>query len=142
MAKDEELYKGFSPEEQVQLKEYAEEARQKYDPKLVDEVNRKVSKWSKKKWDAVRSEGDEVLRQLAVLKGKPVNGPAVQALVARYHAHLNNFYQVSAAVYRGLGSLYVEDPRFRKNFDRFGSGLADYLKKAIEYYCDKSSATE
>lgn len=137
MKKDEELYKGFSPEEQTQLKEYAEEARWKYDPTLVEEVNRKVSKWSKEKWDEVRGEGHEVLRQLAKLKGKPVSDMAVQALVARYHAHLNNFYEVSLVVYEGLGNLYVEDPRFRKNFDRYGAGLAEYLMAAIGYYCER-----
>lgn len=138
MASVEELYKGFSPEEKKQIEQYAEEAKTKYDPKMVDEVNAKVSKWSREKWATVRKEGDEILRQLARLKGKPVSDPAVQSLVARHYANLTNFYVASPGMYKGLGQLYVQDERFRKNFDKCGDGLAAHLQQAIDYFCDST----
>ncbi len=138
MKSHEELYKGFSPEEKEQFASYSEEARKKYDTKMVDDVNARVSKWPKEKWDAVRKEWDDVVHQLATLKDKPVSDPVVQALVARHHANLENFFHAPAAMYKGLGNLYVEDPRFRKNFDAHGDGVADFLKEAIEYYCQKT----
>jgi DNA-binding transcriptional MerR regulator len=136
MSTDEELYQGFSPEEKAQFAQYADEARKKYDPNLVDEVNKRVSKWSKEKWNVVTKEGDDILRQLATLRSKPVSDIAVQALVARHHAYIANFFVASAEVYKGLGQLYVQDARFRKNFDKYGAGFVEYLQKAIEYYCD------
>ncbi|HQT92249.1 MAG TPA: MerR family transcriptional regulator [Candidatus Kryptobacter bacterium] len=131
---DEELYGGLSKE---QAEAYAEEARQRWDPKLVDETNARVKKWSKEKWAKVNKEIDEVMRQLAALMGTPVEDRKVQALVARHHAYLNNFYEVKPDMYRSLGKLYIEDPRFRAYFEKYRAGLTDYLAQAIEFYCDK-----
>ncbi len=136
MASHEELYQGFSPEEKKQIAEYAEEAREKYDTRLVDEVNARVSRWPKERWDAVRKDAEEIHRGLVKLMGKPASDPAVQALVVRHHSNLENYYPVPTAVYRGLAKLYVDDVRFRKNIDKFGAGLTDFLKEAIDYYCD------
>ncbi len=138
MTSHKELYQGFSPEEKKQIASYTDEARKKYDTAQVDEVTARVSKWPKEKWDAVRKEWDDVVRQLATMKDKPVSDPAVQALVARHHANLENFFHAPAAMYKGLGALYVDDPRFRKSFDKHGEGVAAYLKEAIEYYCEKT----
>ena len=131
---DQELYGGLSKE---QAEAYAEEARQRWDPKLVDETNARVKKWSKEKWARVNKEIDEIMRQLAALMGNPVEERKVQALVARHRAYLNNFYEVKPGMYRGLGKLYTEDPRFRAYFEKYRAGLADYLALAIEFYCDK-----
>ena len=131
---DQELYGGLSKE---QAEAYAEEARQRWDPKLVDETNASVKKWSKEKWARVNKEIDEIMRQLAALMGNPVEERKVQALVARHRAYLNNFYEVKPGMYRGLGKLYTEDPRFRAYFEKYRAGLADYLALAIEFYCDK-----
>jgi DNA-binding transcriptional MerR regulator len=130
---DEELYGGLSKE---QAEAFAEEARQRWDPKLVNETNANVKKWSKDKWASVNKELDEILRQLAALMGTPVEDRKVQALVARHRAYLNNFYEVKPGMYRGLGKLYVEDPRFRAYFEKYRAGLAAYLAQAIEFYCD------
>ena len=132
---DEELYGGLSKEE---AQAYAEEARQRWDPKLVDETNVKVKKWSKEKWAAVNKELDGILLQLASLMGTPVRDKRVQALVARHHAYLNNFYEVKPNMYRGLGKLYIEDPRFTAYFEKYRAGLAAYLSEAIEYYCEEN----
>ncbi len=134
---DEELYGGLSKE---QANAYAEEARRRWDPKLVDNANANVKKWSKEKWKAVNAELDEILRQLAALMGTPVEDRKVQALVTRHYAYLNNFYEVKPNMYRGLGKLYVEDPRFRAYFEKYRAGLADYLNEAIDRYCDNTPA--
>jgi hypothetical protein len=34
-------------------------------------------------------------------------------------------------MHAGLGEMYVDDPRFTKNIDKFGKGLAAYLKAAF-----------
>ncbi len=131
---DQELYRGLSKE---QAEAYAEEARERWDPRLVNETNARVKKWSKQKWAEVNKELDEILRQLAELMGTPVEDRKVQALVARHRAYLNNFYEVKPGMYRGLGKLYTEDPRFRAYFEKYRAGLAEYLGEAIEFYCDK-----
>jgi hypothetical protein len=41
------------------------------------------------------------------------------------------FYDCSRAVHRGLGQLYVDDPRFTANIDRVAPGLARYCREAF-----------
>ncbi|MFZ1979542.1 MAG: MerR family transcriptional regulator [Bacteroidota bacterium] len=136
MKSDEEYYKGFSPEEKTAFEQYEREALETYDPVFVKQVNDKVKRWSKEKWDSVQSEGDEISESLAKLMGSPVDHPDVQQLIARHHAHLANFYDASAEMYKRLAQHYVEDPRFRKSYDKYRPGLTDYLKEAIDYYCE------
>ena len=37
-------------------------------------------------------------------------------------------------VYGGLGEMYVADQRFTKNIDKFGEGLAAYLRDGIRIF--------
>ena len=136
---DEELYGGLSKD---QAEAYAEEAKRRWDPKVVNESNAKVKKWPKKKWASVNKELDEILKQLSALIGTPVADPEVQALIARHHAHLNNFFEVKPNMYRGLGKLYVEDPRFHAYFEKYRAGLADYLAEGIAFYCDSRKSVK
>ncbi len=135
MLTDEELYEGFSKEEIASMRE---EVREKYDAKLVAESERRARKMSKDDLDAAKREGDEVARDLAALMDKNPDAAEVQAAVTLHHAWIRNFYEPTEEVYRGLGRLYVEDDRFRAFYERFAPGLADFLNKAIEHYCDEN----
>jgi MerR family transcriptional regulator, thiopeptide resistance regulator len=129
---DEELYEGFTQE---QIQRYSAEVNQKYDPKMVEESNRRVRKMSKEKWQAVRGEGEAVTRLMASYMGRPVGDAKVQAAVKRHHAWIENFYPCSAEIYRGLGQLYTENDEFRATYEKYAPGLADYMKEAMEYFC-------
>ncbi|MDF2717378.1 MAG: MerR family transcriptional regulator [Paenibacillus sp.] len=41
-------------------------------------------------------------------------------------------------IYRGLGDMYVNDPRFTKNIDKAQAGLAAFFREAIHDYCVRS----
>lgn len=45
--------------------------------------------------------------------------------------HLSQFYPVSAEMHRGLGEMYVDDPRFQETYDSVEPGLARYVRDAI-----------
>jgi DNA-binding transcriptional MerR regulator len=132
---DAELYEGFTQE---QIERYKREVREKYDPKLVEESNRRVRKLSKTQWQAIKEEGDQVTRGLAGLTERDPGDPQVQALIARHHAWIENFYPCSSEIYRGLGQLYVEHPEFRATYDRYRPGLADFMQAAMNYFCENS----
>lgn len=137
---DEELYGGLSKE---QAEAYAEEARQRWDPRLVNETNARVKKWTKEKWAEVNKELDDILKQLASLMGTPAGDGKVQALIARHHKYMNNFFEVKPEMYRNFATLYTEDARFHAYFEKYHAGLADYLAEGIIFYCDsKKSARE
>ena len=135
---DEELYEGFSKE---QIERYRREARERWDPKLVEESEQRVRKMSKDQWKAVKQTGDEVPQRLAGLMDRPPGDPEVQKAIAQHYQWIEQFYTVSTEMYRGLGTLYVEDPRFRAHYDKHRVGLADFMKAAMEYYCDHTLTT-
>jgi DNA-binding transcriptional MerR regulator len=130
---DEELYEGFTKE---QIERYKREAREMYDPALVEESERRVGKMSKTQWEVVKLEGDEVTRGIAGLMDREPGDPEVQALIARHHAWIENFYPASADVYRGLGQLYTSHPEFRAFYDRYRPDLADFMAAAMARYAD------
>jgi len=130
---DAELYEGFSTE---QIERHQREVKERYDPVLVEESNRRVHAMSKEQWKNVKDEGEAVTRRMAELMGRAVGDPEVQATVARHHAWIENFYPASAEMYRGLGRLYTENDEFRANYDKYGAGLADFMKAAMAYYAD------
>ena len=131
---DKELYEGFTKE---QIERYKREAREMYDPALVEESERRVGRMSKAQWEALKAEGDEVTRSLAALMDRPPDDAEVQALIARHHAWIEQFYPASAEVYRGLGQLYVGHPEFRAFYDRYQPDLADFMAVAMAHYADE-----
>jgi DNA-binding transcriptional MerR regulator len=131
---DEELYEGFTTE---QIERYKREAREMYDPALVQESQRRVKKMSRAQWQAVKAEGEVVTTGLAALADREPGDPEVQALIARHHAWIESFYPCSAEVYRGLGQGYVEHPEFRAFYEKVRPGLADFMSAAMNHYADQ-----
>jgi len=137
MLKDEELYEGFSKEEIESIKK---EVNEKYDPKLVAESNRRVRSMSKEQWAEVKKEGGDIYSALgdAFGNGLSPDSKETQALIARHYQHLHRFYTPNPEMYKGLGEMYVADERFRAFYDKIRPNLADYIKKAIDIYCEKT----
>ena len=130
---DEELYVGFTKE---QIERYKRKVRERYDPALVQESERRVRKMSQVQWNALKEEGEEVTRLIAELTDRVPDDPQVQKLIARHYAVIEQFYPVSAEVYRGLGELYTEHEDFRKFYEKYRPGLADFMKAAMTHYAD------
>jgi DNA-binding transcriptional MerR regulator len=135
---DEELYEGFTQE---QIERYKREVREMYDPKLVAVSERQVRKMSKAQWEAVKQEGGDVTAAIAGLADLEPGDPRVQVLIARHHAWIENFYPASADVYRGLGELYTVNDEFREFYEKYRSGLADFMAAAMAYYADHTLDT-
>ena len=130
---DKELYEGFTKE---QVARYKREVREKFDPKLVVESERRVRKMTKNEMAAIRKEQEDIPALLALLIDKEPGIAAVQKLIARHHALIERFYPASAEVYRGLGRLYTEHKDFRKFYEKHRPGLAAFMKEAMAYYAN------
>lgn len=131
---DEELYEGF-PKEKIER--YKREAREMYGAAVVEQTEQRVKKMSREQWQAVGAEGEAVTAGLAAVADREPGDAEVQALIARHHAWIENFYPCSADRYRGLGQLYVEHPEFRAFYDKFRPGLADFMSEAMNHYADQ-----
>jgi hypothetical protein len=133
MLSDKELYEGFTS---GQAEEYHREARQKYGNEIVEQSEQKIRKMSKEKWATIRNEHEIIAQDLAKVEDKDPADPAVQEIIKRHHEWIENFYPAPGSLYRGLGLMYTQDSRFRENYDKHRPGLADFMKKAIDYFCE------
>ncbi len=131
---DQKMFEGF---DRKQLDEWREEARQRWDSDRVDESWRRASKYTKEDWAAIQRESQEVNEGLAARMDKGSSDPEVQALIGRHFRQINErFYECTPEVYRGLGELYVSDPRFTANYEKVKPGLAQFMREAMRVYAD------
>lgn len=132
---EKDMFEGF---DRKQLEEWRDEARQKWGSENVDESWRRVSKYTKQDWDEIKLEGQRITEGMATLMDRDPSDPAVQALVGRHFKQIDErFYTVTPEIYRGLGELYVSDPRFTANYDSVKPGLAEFMRRAMQIYADR-----
>ena len=135
MLSDEELYEGIGKET---AERWQRESEQMYDPAVMAESKRRLSRLTKEQWEEIKLEGGRVSTLLASLMDQDPGSSAVQAAIARHHAWIENFYDAPAALYRGLGELYTNHDEFRATFEKIKVGLADFMQKAMNIYADRN----
>jgi DNA-binding transcriptional MerR regulator len=118
---------------------YAEEAKARWgDTEAYKESAAKTAGRSKEEWQQVTGEMDELLKRFAEKRGTDPAGNEVQELVRRWQQHITDrYYNCTDEILAGLGQMYIADPRFRKNMDKYGEGTAELISRAIEIYCRK-----
>jgi DNA-binding transcriptional MerR regulator len=130
---DEELYEGFTKE---QIERYTREARERFGSEQVQASEQRLRKLPKAQWAALKAETDAVTRLIATVADQAPDASEVQALMARHHALIEQFYPAPAEVYRGLGQLYATHEEFRAFYEKYRPGLADFMAAAMTYYAD------
>ena len=127
----ENLFEGFDPSA------YEDEARQRW-PQEWEQSQVFTSTLTATDTERLQQETTAAMIRMAELMaaGERVDSPAVQAEVdAAYHA-VCRFWTPDAAAFTGLGRLYVEDKRFKANYDRIAAGLAEFYRDAMARYAD------
>jgi DNA-binding transcriptional MerR regulator len=135
---DKEMFEGF---DQKQIDAWTEEARQRWGPEQVDESVRRTKHYGKADWQALFAEMGGLTQIIADNMERGPADPTVQAQVARWHRIINErFYDCTLEIFRGLGDLYVDDPRFTANYDKVRPGLARFMRAAMHLYADRQEA--
>src|SRR5690349_8058646 len=116
--------------------ELAQEAEIRYDPQVVRESQRRYKSWSKEKLAQIQAEASRILTKLATLMDRPIEDAEVQELIRDYHKYMENYYHVKLEIFLGLAEGYVTDERFGAYFEKVAVGLADYISRAMQYYCN------
>ncbi len=128
----EEYFDGWTEEKQP---EFEKEICEKYGEHVFDGVI-DWNSYTKVQQAAIIAEGQANMQAMAALMDRSPGSPEVQAVVARWHQHLKYFYEPSIERMRGLGQMYLDDPRFTTVYEKVRKGLAIYMKLAIDVYCD------
>ena len=118
---------------------YEVEARERYGGTAAyREHEQKTKNYTKKKWAEANDGLMAIFAEFAMCKnsGMSAESAEAQALVAKLQAHITaSYYTCTDEILAGLGEMYVVDERFKKNIDKYGEGVAEYVAVAIDEYC-------
>jgi len=137
---DQEKFEGFKQKLIDENEEkYGKEVRAKYGDQAVDESNAKVKGLTKEQYDEgerLRLDIEEALKA-AFETGDPAGEPAQKACDLHKQWLCLYYPKYSKEYHIGLGEMYVADDRFRANYDKLGTGCTEFLRDAINVYCNK-----
>lgn len=125
------LFEGFSEEQQ---EKYALEAEKMYDPETVRASNRKWKSYSAAKKESILAEGKAIYLDLIAAMPKGADSPESQALIQRWRGHMDYFWTPNLDQLAAIAEGYVNDPRFKANFDKMHPALAEFMRDAVKFY--------
>lgn len=129
-----EMYDAFKDEA---VQQYQDEVKQRWgNTTAYAQSQARVSKMTKQEMEQLKADGKKHTQALADAMPKGIAHPDVQDLIAKSHQGVNFFYECDSEMFRNLGKMYVEDPRFTAYYEKFAPGLAQFVHEAIDYYCD------
>ena len=122
------------------MKNYETEVRERWgDTDAYREHEQKTKNYTKAKWAETNDGLMAIFAEFAACKdsGASADSVDVQTLVAKLQAHITaNYYTCTDEILAGLGKMYVDDERFKKNIDKNGDGTAEFAAQAIYVFCN------
>jgi DNA-binding transcriptional MerR regulator len=119
---------------------YEEEARKRWGNEAVDGSNAKIRSLTPQETEALQEDMTAIYRKLADLRHTAPDSDEAQAAIGEWYNLLQRIGSYSPEAFRNLGQLYVDDERFTKSIDRFGEGLAAFMRDAMAVYADRLQA--
>ena len=95
---------------------------------------RRTASYTKADWERMKAESAEPLDALvaAMRTGRPAGSAEAMDAAEGHRQHISRwFYDCRYEIHRGLGEMYVADPRFTATYEKIAPGLAQYLHDAI-----------
>jgi DNA-binding transcriptional MerR regulator len=139
MTKEEmfEVFGDFDPAK------YEDEARERWgNSEAYKESARRTARYTKNDWMKIKTEGEQLQQAMAaqLAAGRAPTDPVVLELAEQHRAYITRwFYPCSYELHRGLGELYVNDPRFTANIDKVRPGLAQFTREAFRANAERAA---
>lgn len=132
-----EDFVNFKAFDSSELDAFKKEAKQRWgDTDAYLESEEKSAKRTKQEQ---ASADDRLMQQFAgfaSLREHPVQSEAVQQQVESLRQTITDlYYNCTPPILQSLGEMYVADERFTANIDQYGKGTAEFVNRAIQYYC-------
>jgi DNA-binding transcriptional MerR regulator len=131
---DKEKFEGFD----FSHNPYEKEARVRWGDDAVDASNAKIKKLSKYERGSLEKEFNDIYRRLAEIRHESPNSDIAQERIALWYDYLNKIGKYSLEAFKGLGQMYIDDERFTQNIDKFGEGLAKFMRDAMAVYAERN----
>ena len=119
---------------------YDLEVKEKWgNTKQYEEYKQKNENKSKQELENINNEFINIFIELGALKQLPLESQKVQKKIKSLQEFITtNYYNCTNEILKGLGQMYVNDERFKKNIDKVGgAGTAEFVNKAIWVYCSR-----
>ena len=101
------------------------------------EFSEKAKGYSKERFADINTGLEDIFRDFVELmqSGAEPTANEAQALVKKLQDYITeNYYTCTDEILKGLGQMYVNDERFRKNIDKHADGTAEFIREAIKSY--------
>jgi MerR family transcriptional regulator, thiopeptide resistance regulator len=123
--------------------EYAEEAEQRWgETEAWKQSQGRTSTYTKEDWAQVKAEMDATNAAFvsAMADGEPATSQRAMDAAEQHRLHIHNrFYDLTHEFHRGLGDMYLADPRFTQNYEDIRPGMAQYVRDAIHANADRAA---
>lgn len=120
---------------------YGNEIREKYGEEVYETSANIINGLTEEKWirsETLRQKTEAMLKELAP-RGDHKCAEAME--MARLHGEWANCFWADGAyspkAHTALAKMYVEDERFTAYYEAVVKGGAEFLYKAVEYYCSQ-----
>jgi MerR family transcriptional regulator, thiopeptide resistance regulator len=115
--------------------EYQQEAQERWgETDAWKQSASRTGRYTAADWAEVKAEMEAVNAAFiaALQAGEPATSVAAMDAAEAHRMHIHErFYDLSHDFHRGLGDMYVADPRFTKTYEDLAPGLAAYVRDAI-----------
>lgn len=119
---------------------YADEVKERWgNTNQCKEYEQKNKNRSKQELENIQDKFMSIFAELGALKHLLVEDEKVQEKIKALQKFItDNYYNCTNETLNGLGQMYVNDERFKKNIDKAGGdGTAKFVSQAIYVYCSK-----
>ena len=128
----------FDVFDRKEMEKYKEEVAAKWgNTKAYREFQQKEAAREEGSYGRIAEELMAMFSELGGLKQLSPDADEVQKKISALQKFItDNYYECTDEILSGLGQMYAEDERFRKNIDRAGGeGTAVFASRAIAVYC-------
>lgn len=130
---NQDLYEGFDREE---MAAYATEAKERWGhTEAYKQSQERTKHWTKEDYKRISEEGNAFTQTIADAMPKGIDDTGVQELIQKHYDAIKVFYDCGLGMYQQLGAMYIQDERFKAYYEKFAPGLAQFMKEAIDFYC-------
>lgn len=125
----ENLFEGFD------ASEYEDEARERW-PEHFEPAKRVADGFTPEQMETWQREATAHMIRMAefMVAGTSVDDQSVLDEVDWHYRAVSKFGTPDACAYTNLGTMYVDDLRFRANYERIAEGLAEFTRDAMAAY--------
>ena len=118
---------------------YSKEAAERWPEEYVAS-NLKLKSMSKEDQQKLFQLGSENIKDVAdaYLLQKAADSKEVQDLIKIHYNWVSVFWVPNKEAYIGLGQMYVSDPRFTQNYDKYAPGCAEFMAQAMQIFAEQN----